>query len=694
MGRLTATGWAVFSGLTMTAMPALAQDFDEIIVTGAKAHTVGEAVVGVSVLADEELKDRLSGTIGETLKHEPGVSSTFFGPGASRPIIRGQGGDRVRVLTNGIGSIDASSASPDHAVAAEPAQAERIEVLRGAALLRFGSSGSGGIVNVIDGRIHSDTVEGPEASLRIGGSSVDNGFELAGAVNLPVGDNLVLHIDGTKRDTADYSIPGFSESAVLHALEEEEDEDLEHNEEEAFGTVENSFSESRSGTFGASYVGERGFFGVALHRTETDYGVPGGHGHGEEEDHDVEEHDEEGHDEDGHGEEEEEAGVTIGLKQTRLDANGEIELDGFLESVQFFGGYADYEHTEFEGPGVVGTVFANKGWEARLETSQRERDGWHATHGIHLRERDFSAIGEEAFVPPTKTQQFAAYTFHEYERDALHLDGALRYEIVDQGNATTGQSRNFDLISISAGADYEIFDDIRFGGTAFRTERAPTTEELFSNGPHLATSQFELGNAALGKETALGAELALRYRGNDRLAIFNVFYTDYNNYVFEQRTGGMEDGLDVFQFQGEDATFKGFEFQAQSPLAELGSFIVTGDVLAEYVRAKTKSGNLPRIPPLNVLGGIALDNDSWKFRGELEYVAAQKKLAAGELPTESHIQANLLGAWTVSSYSADIRLSLAVNNLFDVDARQHSSFLKDLIPLPGRNVRFTVSSEF
>ena len=290
--------------LLSISAPAFAQDTltDEIIVTGSPlTRSVDEAITGVSVLSGEELSNRLAGTIGETLKSEPGVSSTFFGAGASRPIIRGQGGDRVRVLTNGIGSIDASSASPDHAVAAEPAQAERIEVLRGASLLRYGSSGSGGIINVIDGRIPTEKPEdGVDGAVRIGASSVDNGREAAGSVDFGAG-NLVFHFDGTFKKTDNYRIPGFAESARFRALEEEEehhDEDEDHDEdgyeedehgheeeEEAFGRLENSQTKSTALTGGASYIGERGFIGFALHKFDSDYGIPGGHGHGEEDGH-------------------------------------------------------------------------------------------------------------------------------------------------------------------------------------------------------------------------------------------------------------------------------------------------------------------------------------------------------------------------------------------------------------------------
>ena len=658
---------------------------DEIIVTGSPlTTTVDEAITGVSVLTGEELSRRLAGTIGETLKNEPGVSSTFFGAGASRPIIRGQGGDRVRVLLNGIGSIDASSASPDHAVAAEPAQAERIEVLREASLLRYGSSGSGGIINVIDGRIPTELPEdGIDGAVRIGASSVDNGREAAGSVDFGAG-NLVFHVDGTFRETDDYEIPGFAESAEFRALEEAEEggEEEGEEEEEAFGSLDNSQTKSTSITGGVSYVGERGFFGVAVHKFDSDYGIPGGHEEGEEEE------EEEGEEEEG------EEQVTIDLDQTRVDVNGALEIDGFIEKVQFFGGYADYEHTEFEAPGEVGTVFTNEGYEARLEAIQRENNGWAAAYGIQLRNRDFSAIGEEAFVPPTETDQIGIYTFQEIELGQFHLEGAARYENTQQENSVTNQDVDFDLISLSAGGDVHLTEAIRFGGTVFRTERAPTTEELFSDGPHLATSQFEIGDPNLGKETATGVEAALRYRQDGRYLTLNAFYTDYSDYIFETETGEVEDGLDVFQFVGEDATFRGFEVQGGADLAQFGSFTLKADALAEYVRAKTDSGDLPRIPPLSVLTGIEADSERFNFRAELDYAAEQNKIEVFEIPTDDYALVNLFATWRAPAGTQDVRLSLSVLNLLDDDARQHTSFLKDTVPLPGRNVRFSIASSF
>ena len=663
---------------------AFAQDAeDEIIVTGSPLiRSVNEAITGLSVLTGDELDLRLAGTIGETLKTEPGVSSTFFGAGASRPIIRGQGGDRVRVLTNGVGSIDASSASPDHAVAAEPAQAERIEVVRGASLLRYGSSGSGGIVNVIDGRIPTEVPEdGIDGALRVGGSTVDNGFEAAGSVDIGAG-NLVLHLDGTYRDSGNYDIPGFAESALFRELEEaEEGGEEEEGEEEAFGTLENSQTETSAFTAGASYVGESGFIGIAVHKFDSDYGIPGGHEEGEEE---------EGEE----GEEEEEEMVTIDLDQIRVDLTAALEFDGFIEKIQFFGGYADYEHTEFEAPGEVGTVFANEGFEGRLEAIQAENDGWRAAYGVQIRNRDFSAIGEEAFVPPTTTDQFGFYTFQEKETGNIHLEGAARYEFTDQTNSVTDEDISFNLFSVSVGGDIHATDTVRFGGTLFRTERAPTTEELFSNGPHLATSQFEVGDVNLDKEVATGIEGSLRFKDQDRFITLNAFYTDYDDYIFDQAQGTEEDGLPLFQFVGEDASFRGFEVQGGTKLTELGTFDIGVDALAEFVRADTDSGNLPRIPPLSILAGIEAKNDSLSLRAELDYAAEQNKIDTFELPTDSYTLVNLFATWTPAALNENIKISVSALNLFDEDARQHTSFLKDTVPLPGQNFRIALSATF
>ena len=672
-------------------------DEDVIIITASPlTRSIDEAITGQSILIGDDLQDRLAGTIGETLKLEPGVSSTSFGAGASRPIIRGQGGDRVRILTNGIGSIDASSASPDHAVVVSPAQAERIEILRGASLLRYGSSGSGGVVNVIDGRIPSDFPEGKtDAAIRVGASSVDSAGEGAASIDHRAG-NFVFHLDGTYRNAQDYNIPVQGESREQLAEEGEEvPEDFDENQR-----LDNSFARSRSLSGGVSYIGDTSFFGVSLQNSTSTYGIPGGHAHEEEDEHHddededhEEDHEDEDHDDEHDHEEEEEGGVSVELEQTRFDLNAGFDFDGPIERVQAFAGYADYKHTEFEGNGEVGTVFKNEGYEIRVEAIQAERGNWKAAHGVQYRERDFSAVGEEAFVTPTLTQQFGAYTFHEVEIGNGHLEVAARYERTDHDNEASDIDLGYDLFSVSGGGDIHLSDSVRIGGTVFRTERAPTSEELFSNGPHLSTSQFELGDVNLEKEVALGIEGAFRHRADDHSITLNAFYTDYADYIFETQTGEEEDGLGVYQYGADDAKFYGFEAAAQTKVADLGAFSLSADSLAEYVRAKTDSGNLPRIPPLSVLTGLEAESDRLKLRAEWEYVSEAKNLSDLELPTDSYDSINAFLTWKAPVDAQDVQLRLSVLNILDTEARQHSSFLKDLVPLPGRNVRFSISAK-
>jgi len=372
--------------------------------------------------------------------------------------------------------------------------------------------------------------------------------------------------------------------------------------------------------------------------------------------------------------------------------NAVRELDGFLERVQLFAGYADYEHTELEGT-EIGTVFANEGWEARLEAIQAERDGWRAAYGVQVRNRDFSAIGEEACVPPSDTQQIGVYTFQQKSFGKFHLEGAARYENTEQTNTTADFSRDFNLFSVSAGGDIHFTDQLRLGATVFRTERAPTTEELFSDGPHLATNAFEVGDPTLDEEVAIGGEISFRNRGEKHFFTANAFYTDYEDYIFEAATGEIEDGLDEFVFTGEDAQFYGFEVQGGYEIAKIGDAVVSVDGLAEFVRAETDTDNLPRIPPFSFLVGGDVDINNISLRGEVEYAAEQNRTSFAELPTDDYTLVNGFLTWNFPAEES-IKFKFSVLNIFNDDARQHTSFLKDTVPLPGRNFRLAVSADF
>ncbi|WP_417463860.1 TonB-dependent receptor [Kordiimonas sp.] len=703
----------VCSNATLAAAPPLDEQLEEIVVSGAfEGRKLGETILGATVMRKEEILRQLDGSIGETLRRQPGMSSTFFGPGASRPIIRGLGGDRIRVLDAGIGSIDASSTSPDHAVAVEPALAERIEILRGTAMLMYGSSAAGGVVNVFDGRIPSTLPEGDvDGGVRYGHSTVDDGDEVTGAITANVGTiggaSVVLHGDAMYRKTDDYKIPGFAESETLRAMEEAEDDHDDHEEEdhdheeheEVFGVAENSATKSTGGSAGLSFVFDNGFFGFNVRKSDSQYGVPGGHEHHHDEEEEESDEDREDHDE------HEEETVTIDLDQVRYDLHGEVSGDfGWFKKAKIRFGYADYEHTELEGD-EIGTVFSNEGWEGRLDMIEKGGESWNGASGIQIKHRDFSAVGDEAFVPGTVSTQYGLYSVKDFSFGAWQFEAGARYEYTKYAvdPAAAGPSgRSFNGVSLSAGAGYDISDAAFIGISVFRTERAPSTEELFSNGPHLATGAYELGDANLGLETALGLEATYSYATGPLSFVLNGFYTSYDDFIYELATGDELDELPVFAFTANDVALYGFEAKAELHAGTystktFGDIDLHFDAQADFVRAELKgvagNDNLPRIPPMSALVGIEARAELFDLRTELEYAAKQTRVTANELPTDSYMLWNAY--LTVRPFdNKDLSFEVRGSNLGNVDARQHTSFLKDLVPLPGRNVKVSFRAAF
>ena len=656
---------------------------DEIIVTGSPiAHPEHESVIAASVLTADELAARNAASIGELLRTEPGLSSTFFGPAASRPIIRGLGGDRVSVLDAGIGSIDASSVSDDHAVAVEPATAERVEIVRGAASLFYGSSAAGGVVNVFDGRIPSASPQGGvSGALRTSIGSVDDSVEAAGGFDVlfgKVGDaELVLHGDGFYRNTDDYEIPGFAESATLRALEEEEAGPGEH-EEEVFGIVENSDLETKGGSIGGSLVFDSGFIGISGKILRSNYGVPGAHHH--------EEGEEEG----------EEETVRINLEQERYDLMGEFNQPFLIfETTKVRLGYADYIHQELEGA-EIGTTFKNEGYEGRVELIEKEYGRFRGASGIQFRHRDFEAIGDEAFTPPNITDQFGVFTVREYETEDWHVQVAGRYEHTAMDAKTVGLERDFDTFSASVGLGLEPSESLFFGVNLLRTERAPAPEELFSDGPHLATNAFEVGDPSLGKEVARGIDTTMHGEFGNVSVTVNGFYTDYQNFVSLIPSGAEEDGLPVFEFVARDAVFKGFESQVEADLFSFSEVDVGASAQVDYVRAtfKNNGGDVPRIPPLRSIFGMEATSPHFDLRGEVEIAAEQSNNAMFELPTDGYTLVNFAATWRPGGEDHGLSVQLRADNVTNEEARLHTSFLKDVAPLPGRNIRLTLRGEF
>lgn len=667
-------------------------DMEEIFVSASPhAKSRLDVLQGNSLLSAEELSKRMEATIGETLSGIPGISSSFFGPGASRPIIRGLGGDRVRVLINGIGSIDASSVSPDHAVAGDPLTAERIEILRGASTLLYGSNAAGGVVNIIDSRIPTeipDNTASGRARLSYGSNAED--FSAGGSLNIAVEKKIVLHLDGYRRKSSNYDIPGFAESAQFRALEEAEaggEEHEEHEEEEQFGTVENSDIHNKGGAVGVSFIGENALLGMSFNINDSNYGIPGGHSHEEEheEEHEGEEH-----------EEHEEEVVRIDLNQKRFDLKGNLTQDFliFAESRLRFG-YADYEHKELEGP-EIGTVFTNTGWEGRLEFIQQEMGNLHGSMGLQLRHRDFEAVGAEAFVPPTSTFQWGIFMVEEIELDRLTLELGGRYDHQKTENQTLNITRNFSSFSFSAGAAYHPAPDSLIGLSLSRTERSPTAEELFSNGPHLATNAFEVGNLALKKERANNIELTFKKYADNFNASLNLYYTWYGDFIFEQRGASEQDGLTVFEFHQQDARFYGAEIDIQYDFMRGDDYVLSAEISGDIVRAKfaNDQGNVPRIPAKSLTLGLDYQSDYIEGHTEVRFVGAQNNIAAGEITTDGYTTLNASAAWHPFGEERDLNLRLQVQNITNKDRRQHASFLKDLIPMPGRNFKLSLNYGF
>ena len=662
---------------------------DEIIVSAAyEGRKLGETILGATILHQDDILRQLDGSLGETLRRQPGISSTFFGPGASRPIIRGLGGDRIRVLDSSLGSIDASSTSPDHAVSVEPALAERIEILRGTAMLMYGSSAAGGVVNVFDGRIPDQVPDDNiAAAMRYGHTSVNNGNEATVAMNgliASFGDiKIVTHLDAMLRDTSDYNIPDYAESSVLRSLEGPEED---HGGPD--GSVENSATNTKGGSAGLSIIGSDGFLGVNLKLLNSHYGVPAGHAHNDEQ---IE-----------GAAPEEEAPVSIDLNQIRLDVRGALEQDFlFFKKAKIRFGLADYDHKELEGPDV-GTIFKNKGWEGRLDFTDKGGDNWNGATGIQLRSRQFSAIGAEAFVPATSSFHTGIYSVKEFAFDKLQIDVGARYEHTNYTVKVTDEGRSFNGVSLSAGTGFDLGDNGFIGLASFRTERAPSLEELFSNGPHLATNAYELGDTDLGMETALGTEVTYTYKTEKYNFVINVFHTKYDDFIYENGLPQVIDDLPVFSFTAHDAKLYGFESKVEMHAAHFDTKLLDSvdlhiDAQLDLVRARLSGGgadrHLPRIPPASALLGFTLENATFNFRSEIEIASKQQRHTVHELPTKGY---KILNSYLTLRPFADpgIFIELRASNITNEDARQHTSFLKDLAPLPGRNISFSIGAKF
>ncbi len=652
----------------------------EIVVTGFRRER-RDILSGTSVLTAEDLTRELRPTIGETLARQPGVSATSFGPNSSRPVLRGFQGERVRVLTDGIGSLDASNTSTDHAVAINPLTAERIEVLRGPSALLFGSAAIGGVVNVIDARIPRRLPQEPahvEGILTYGSAADERSANAT--IDIPIAGKFVLHFDGNYSKTDDVEIGGFVLSPARRA-EAAASGDAEIRELATLrGRLPNTAARTFDVAAGAAYVSGHNNVGLSVNRYDSIYGVP------------VRFALEPG------GEAEQ---VRIDVKQTRVDGRAEFDLgSGLVESARFRAGYADYRHDELEEKGEIGTTFFNEGYEGRLEFVQRKRGGWGGGFGVQYYQRSLDVIGEEKFLPRSETRQFGLFALQTFDLGKVRAEAGARYEHTvaradaDEDIGNDAIRRSFDAFSASLGASYALAEDVRFGLNASHTQRAPSAEELFAGGPHAGTQAFEIGDPDLKKEKSWGLEATLSATGEGYSFGVSAFHSWFDDYIYQQFTDEEEDDLPIFENRQNDARYYGVEVEASVKLAQMGRYAINLDGVADYVRATIEEvGPAPRIPPFRILGGLEAQSDDVQARIEVERVAAQERLAEFETRTDGYTMVNASVSFKPFEGNASSIL-LSANNIFDVDARRHASFLKDFAPLAGRDLRVTARISF
>jgi len=660
---------------------------DEILVTANRSgQTLFEQVQPATLLAGKDLLLKTEPTLGETLAQEPGVSSTYFGPGAGRPVIRGLGDDRVRILQNGISVLDVSNVSPDHAIAADPLSFTSIEVVRGPATLLYGPNTVGGVVNVIDGRIPTERFTGtlPTGKFSLTGGTADNLLSEAGAVTWGAGP-IVFQLDGFHRETDDVEIPGYARSAELRAADP-----LPPGGTEARGTLPNSATQTTGGGAGASYVWEKGYIGLSFHGMDSDYGTVA------------------------------EPDVTIDLSQRRWDLHGAAyELTPWLRELNFKLGYSDYDHTEFEGS-EVGTRFLIEGYNGRVELIHEKIGLLEGTVGFESFYTDFSALGDEAFLPPVETHVNSLFIFEEIPLDQFRFQFGARYD--HQSNDTAadpgfgpGISRDFNGFSTSAGIVYNPTDDYAVTLSASYTQRPPTYVELFADGPHIATAAFEIGDPELETEDSLALDFSVRKRAGRVTGSINGFYYRFDGFISALPTGTVDavDGLPIYAFQSLDADFYGGEvetvFHLLEPVASIPADAKAGiaetpavdralDLVlrADYVHAEDRNSGeaIPRIPPFRLT--TALDYRQGPFSARLEgiWAADQDRNADFELPTDGYYLLNAALTYDLALGGIDTTLFIKGVNLTDEEARLSTSFLKDIAPLPGRGLVVGMSATF
>ncbi len=640
---------------------------DSIVVTGNPLGSdLFDLAPPVSVLSGEKLQVQMQPTLGEIVNTLVGVNSSYYGPNASRPVIRGLDGDRVQILQNGLSSFDASGTSVDHAVPLDTLTVKRIEIVRGPATLLYGPTAVGGVVNVIDTRIPYDRVDGATGGADVRYASPANERAASGFLEFGIEQGLQFHVDGFRRLTDDLQIPGYAWSPQLRAT-------LPPDAQGPYGTLPNSASKSDGGSVGAAYIGARGFAGASYTTFNSDYGTVA------------------------------EENVTITMKQDRFDFAAQwLPPTDTIKSVDLKFAQSNYQHTEYER-GNPGTTFRNDGSQARLDLVHNKIGMLDGAVGIQFVNFDFSALGDEGFVPKTHTQSMAAFIYEEVSIAPWKIQFGGRYDntrVAAQDDPKFGPAltRTFDSGALSVGASCSLTSDYALVGSAAYTQRPPNYQELFADGPHLATGIIEVGDRSLGLEKSLGLDLALRKQGGGWSGSVGAFYNKFYNYITPVPTGRIdpEFELPIYAYREFPAEFYGFEALGTFALGDLGPGQLELELQGDYLWAgNARDGEpLPRISPVRVGGALVYTADRWVVRLNVFRVQAQERVAPNELPTDGYTMLDASLTYRLTQDRHGLTAFIRGTNLLNEDARNHVSYLVNIAPMGARGITLGLRGTF
>lgn len=702
-----------------------------------------ESAAPVSILTGEKLKQQQASTLGETLKNQVGVHSTFYGGVTSSPIIRGLDGPRVLITQNGMDAADASRIGPDHLVSTESSTVQQIEVLRGPATLFYGSGAIGGVVNMVDTRIPADNLNEGQVTVSRNSNNAQHAFD--GEYKTGT-DNIAVQVLGFYRDSSDYRINGFAESEGAH-----DDHDHEDEAEGTFGVVENTASRTKGITIGSSYLFDDGYVGFSMEHFSSLYGIPG---HAHEEEHNDEDHDEAEHDELAHSEEI----VQADLQQNRYQLAGEFHLSSRLINAVNFGiAYTDYQHSELENQ-IPGTRFSNELFETRIEILHQTMAGWRGGISLHTKMSDFAAVGDEAFTPPSDTKSFGIGLIEEQHFGdwLVQLGGRIEkvnitvpsifspdLELLESGHdededhdhehedglTMDSSDLSFAPVSLSAGVVWDLAKGYNMAVSFVHANRAPSSAELFSFGPHIGAQTYEVGalyelhegafefeGDKPNMETSNNLDISWRKFGGDFGAVLNIFYNQIDDYYYAANTGftaefehahededhiedmhdedeEQGDALPVYAYLAADADLYGAEVQLSYNVNSNFTLTAQGD----YIRAKVKqseTGNLPRIPPIKAIISADYKTQDFTLMAQVTHMFEQNKVAELESATDAYTLVDINASYYTNLLDTDAELFLRGRNLLDEEGRVHTSFLKDLAPIQGRSLELGIRLNF